>query len=250
MASLGQKLADARKRKGISIPDAHESTKIRGDYLEKFENDDFNIKLPRVYLRGFLKNYASYLSLDPEGIAADFDALHADDPKIPRKTFGTINVDSPTEETLSQDPSSPVPPPTFPWIKVGVILGGLLASTIILVLLVKSLSGGGEPLPAADENEIVVETPPLDKDHELRLIATGPIKLLFVKPNSKDQTSQTFRNLKEGDVEKITLTGKPSFSGGASSIENLTIEVDGRSFHVPGAGAVIFSWPQKPSAKD
>ena len=41
MASLGQKLAEARNRKGISIREASDSTKIRGDYLTKFENDDF-----------------------------------------------------------------------------------------------------------------------------------------------------------------------------------------------------------------
>ena len=248
MASLGQKLADARKRKGISIPDAHESTKIRGDYLEKFENDDFNIKLPRVYLRGFLKNYASYLGLDPEGIATDFDAIH-EDPKVSgNKTFGTIIVDSTREEAPSQDHPPAGQGPSFPWLKVGLILGGLLASTIILVLLVKSLSGGGEASPVEDKNETVVE--PIDKDYELKLIATGPIKLLFIKTNSKDQISKTFRNMKNGDEEEITLTGKPSFSGGASSIENLTIEVDGRPFHVSGTGAVTFSWPPKPSPKE
>ena len=40
---LGQKLEDARNRKGISIREATESTKIRSDYLSSFEAGDFNI---------------------------------------------------------------------------------------------------------------------------------------------------------------------------------------------------------------
>ncbi|MFP6901956.1 MAG: helix-turn-helix domain-containing protein [Opitutales bacterium] len=242
MASLGQKLADARKRKGISIPDAHEGTKIRGDYLEKFENDDFTVKLPRVYLRGFLKNYAAYLDLDPEGIAADFDAIQPDDPKGPRKTFGTISVDSPTEATPLQDLSQPVPEANFPWAKVSLILGGLLASTVILVLLVKALSSDGDEPKKPIEKQPVAEQ---SQSHVLKLIATGPIKLLVVKPDSKDQASQTFRNLKEGDEKEITLTGGPSFTAGASSIENLTFEIDGKQFGFQGTGARLIRWPPK-----
>ena len=45
---LGQKLEEARNRKGISIREATESTKIRSDYLSSFESGDFNINLPEV----------------------------------------------------------------------------------------------------------------------------------------------------------------------------------------------------------
>jgi len=36
--AIGQKLEEARNRKGISIREASESTKIRGDYLSAFES--------------------------------------------------------------------------------------------------------------------------------------------------------------------------------------------------------------------
>ena len=36
--AVGQKLEEARNRKGISIREAEESTKIRGDYLSAFES--------------------------------------------------------------------------------------------------------------------------------------------------------------------------------------------------------------------
>ena len=45
MASIGQKLEEARNRKGISIREAEEATKIRGHFLASFEKDDFDVVL-------------------------------------------------------------------------------------------------------------------------------------------------------------------------------------------------------------
>ena len=45
--AIGQKLEEARNRKGISIREAEESTKIRGDYLSAFEANNFRYRPPR-----------------------------------------------------------------------------------------------------------------------------------------------------------------------------------------------------------
>ena len=75
MQTIGERLEEARKRKGISIREAAEATKIRGDYLHKFESNQFDIRLPDIYIRGFLRIYASFLKLPPEKINADYLAL-------------------------------------------------------------------------------------------------------------------------------------------------------------------------------
>jgi Uncharacterized protein conserved in bacteria len=75
MQTIGERLEEARKRKGISIREAAEATKIRGDYLHKFENNQFDIRLPDIYIRGFLRNYANFLKLPGDKIVADFLAL-------------------------------------------------------------------------------------------------------------------------------------------------------------------------------
>ena len=132
MANLGHKLAEARNRKGISVREASDSTKIRGDYLTKFENDDFEMNLPAVYLRGFLTNYARYLNLDPEGILIDFKASQpAGKSGSPTQAIGTITVDAPKEDAAAGDS----PPPlsqidhqnNFPWLKVGLIAASFVA---------------------------------------------------------------------------------------------------------------------------
>ena len=70
---LGQKLEDARNRKGISLLEVTETTKIRGDYLSSFESGNFDIDLPEVYLRGFVRLYSKYLGLDQDAILAELD---------------------------------------------------------------------------------------------------------------------------------------------------------------------------------
>ena len=71
---IGERLEEARKRKGVSIREAAEATKIRGDFLLEMEDNSFDIALPQIYIRGFLKNYARFLKLDPNKILTDYDA--------------------------------------------------------------------------------------------------------------------------------------------------------------------------------
>jgi cytoskeleton protein RodZ len=61
MQTIGERLEEARKRKGVSIREAAETTKIRGDYLQKFEANSFDVDLPPLYVRGFLRSYARFL---------------------------------------------------------------------------------------------------------------------------------------------------------------------------------------------
>src|SRR5450432_604334 len=85
MQTIGERLEEARKRKGISIREAAESTKIRGDYLQKFEANTFAIDLPPLYIKGFLRAYSRYLELDPERQVSDLNALLAKEGKPARR---------------------------------------------------------------------------------------------------------------------------------------------------------------------
>ena len=81
MQTIGERLEEARKRKGLSIREAAESTKIRGDYLQKFEANSFDIDLPPLYIRGCVRTYSRFLELDPERIVSDVDAVLVGDGK-------------------------------------------------------------------------------------------------------------------------------------------------------------------------
>lgn len=73
MATIGQRLSEARKNFGIDIRSAAEATKIRSDFLAALEEDKpERIRLADVYKVGFLRVYAGYLKLDADRIVAEF----------------------------------------------------------------------------------------------------------------------------------------------------------------------------------
>jgi cytoskeletal protein RodZ len=65
---LPDRLAAARERKGVDLHRAERETKIRLRYLSALENGDYRDLPGAVYTKGFLRNYAIYLGLDPEDV--------------------------------------------------------------------------------------------------------------------------------------------------------------------------------------
>lgn len=61
-------LAVARERKGVDLLRAERDTKIRARYLAALERGDYRELPGAVYTKGFLRNYAIYLGLDPEEV--------------------------------------------------------------------------------------------------------------------------------------------------------------------------------------
>ena len=74
MQSIGERLEEARKRKGITVREASEATKIRGEYLNNFEANTFKMNLPDIYVRGFLRSYANYLKVNSDKVITDYNA--------------------------------------------------------------------------------------------------------------------------------------------------------------------------------
>ena len=94
MQTIGERLEEARKRKGISIREAAEATKIRGDYLQKFESNQFDLNLAEIYVRGFLRGYAQFLKLPAEKLVNDLNGLGLGSrPKTPsREMYGRMDL--------------------------------------------------------------------------------------------------------------------------------------------------------------
>ena len=66
--TTGEMLQAAREKKGVDLYRAERDTKIRAKYLAALENSD-PAELPSpVYTKGFLRNYALYLGLDPDEV--------------------------------------------------------------------------------------------------------------------------------------------------------------------------------------
>src|SRR5690349_17915476 len=74
MSDLAQRIRVAREKLGVSIEEAERATKIRRRYIEAIEAGDFDRLPDGPPSRGFIKNYARYLGLDPDQSLNDFEA--------------------------------------------------------------------------------------------------------------------------------------------------------------------------------
>lgn len=95
---LGEWLKNRREELDISLEQAEEQTRIRARYLEALEAEDFESLPDLVVGRGFLRNYATYLELDPEEVASRY----------------TESIAPPEPEPLPADESSPFEGPFRP----------------------------------------------------------------------------------------------------------------------------------------
>lgn len=66
MGDLGNLLRRTREAKGLTLAQVEESTRIRIKYIEALEAEEYD-QLPHgIYVKGFLKTYASFLGLDAD----------------------------------------------------------------------------------------------------------------------------------------------------------------------------------------
>lgn len=121
----GRILAQARKEKGLSVADVARSLRLSVRQIEAIDADDFD-KLPgKTFLRGFIRNYAKLLQIDPEPLlqgrlaAAPQQRFQAQTISVPP---GRVEYSPPRgQRTFSTDPARP-------WLKY------LLTILIVLVL--------------------------------------------------------------------------------------------------------------------
>jgi len=66
MESYGELLRTAREAKNGNLETIAREISIEKRYLEGLENEDSSVFPGQPYLRGFLRNYATYLELDPD----------------------------------------------------------------------------------------------------------------------------------------------------------------------------------------
>lgn len=70
MPDLGEEFRRAREARGLSISDVADRLHIRGVYLSAIEDENWTAIGAPVYVRGFMRTYARFLGLDPEGTVA------------------------------------------------------------------------------------------------------------------------------------------------------------------------------------
>ena len=69
---IGATLREARNRRKVGLSEVEAATRIRIRYLQAIESEEWGVLPGDVYVRSFIRTYASYLGLDGERLAEDY----------------------------------------------------------------------------------------------------------------------------------------------------------------------------------
>jgi len=235
MQTIGERLEEARKRKGVSIREAAETTKIRGDYLQKFEANSFDVDLPPLYVRGFLRSYARFLDIDPERIVNDFDALGGRERKPARRetreVFGRVDFNEPAAKAETGEApanSGRSAQEQAVMLKFALLGGGALVAIIVIILLINVLFTR-TPAKSAATPQGPTATVQAEAAQTLTLTAVEATRVKVVQ----DLDGAVLFNgaLARGETKPIKKQGKLLITVEAG--KNLRMEVNGRNYPVP-----------------
>lgn len=178
--TLGQRLRKAREAKQLSLAAVEEATRIRRQYLEALEADQYDALPGTVFLRGFVRNYALFLGLDPEELLALL-------PTSPAQAATEVARRSPPrgDYPLMDVPLQPIPS----WFSVDMVVGILLIVTLVAfvgwVVYRQYLGPYMQARPAPTATSTVTET----ATSLPTPLATAPLALATEQPTPTPEAS-------------------------------------------------------------
>ena len=94
---VGPALKKVRTQRGLTLDEAARDTRIRREFLDAIEREDFEQLLGDVHVRGCLRTYASYLRLSPDKVVAAYqpEGLEPIPTPIPGSTPREPALDAP-----------------------------------------------------------------------------------------------------------------------------------------------------------
>lgn len=150
--TVGARLAAARLARGLSLDEVRAGTKVKIFHLEAIEAGDRESLPATPFAAGFVKAYAQFLALDPDGYArafrAETDPAPADAPS------------GPTAAPAATAAAGPGPEKLVAYIGIGAILVAVLWITVLAIAPHKEYAAPVDSrAPAA---QAVPVAPPLD----------------------------------------------------------------------------------------
>jgi hypothetical protein len=220
---IGPALRKARLHRGKSLEEASRETRIGPHYLQALEREEFDALLGEVYVRGFLRTYATYLGLNPDRVLAVYSRSAAGPSPFP--------------------PAPPVPASRLPVQDghpslrsrlslrlvgvVGVVILGLLA--VGLGLFSRSgVAPGSAPLPSEPPS---VEA--LAPTVTVAVEALEPVELVV----GLDGVESTY-SLREGEARSFEAADEVSIR--LERGETVRLTVNGHPVGIPGEDGAPF----------
>jgi len=77
----GESLRCEREQQGLSVELASSQSRIKPSVIEAIESGETG-KIPSVYLRGYIRNYARFLGVDTQSLEAQIDLVRGAEPEV------------------------------------------------------------------------------------------------------------------------------------------------------------------------
>lgn len=136
---IGERLRRKRETLGMRLEDVAKQLRVDARHLDALERDDTDVMPSAVFAKGYLRNYARLLELDPDPLVAAFDAA--------------VGLQPPPLARFSRVSTGPRWMGEFPWERV-VLLGGLVVIALGLAWIGNTVYGLFKS--AAEENSLVL----------------------------------------------------------------------------------------------
>jgi transcriptional regulator with XRE-family HTH domain len=211
METLGARLRAAREEKELTIEEVAEATRIPRNYVEALEGETLDAFTSDLHARGFLRNYALFLDLDPEEIAGLYERIGGN-PRVKQKTPVAVAPVDPGRASRS----------TF---ATDALLG--LAALALLALAVFSVYQRqnmveATPTPGPPPTPTVTPLPVIEGTSY-----TIDVRLNYGEHKLDVQQRIDYTNVTSQTLSDIMLNVHPNHSRGTFDLHDLRADLDG-----------------------
>lgn len=178
MDSVFQELKHAREARRLSIDDVSDATLINAKFLEAIEQGNTNV-LPQTYVRAFIREYASFVGLDPIALMGRYDQANvAQTTPVAKEELPAVEpVPSTPEKREPEEPPKQAPTSLTP-----VVAKFALPGIVILTLAVALWNVTRTKPPVVKEIPVETMTMPSEPDSGTR--ATALPQVAPTRPDS------------------------------------------------------------------
>lgn len=239
-STIGERLRSARESIPASIYQASRETKIRPDFIELMERDNFRFMSGSTYIKGLLRSYARYLGMRENEVLGEFDRVYGDRP-------------GPSVAQLFKEPASKPKIKKPRWV-IAAVLAASTLMVLSLIGLVQPSSPDVAPPPRPEEVAVITPSPPSSPDQvaalppqyegvQLTISVVGKRCWLRVEADGNANAPVFQGTLFEGATQ--TFQGNDQLKVTFGDIGAVRVMVNGRDLDIQGesgqVGTFIFT---------
>ncbi len=215
---LGPALRKARRARGLTVDEASRDTRIRAEFIEALEDEDYERLLGDVHVRGCLRSYATYLGVPADRVIEVYDRRVDEPPATPPAPKAPVGADMNVRRRRDDHR-----------------LVGMVAAVVLVLAAAFGILSAREPAPtpAVPPSKAPAVAAPAPRAIEVTVLARMPVAVTV----RLDEGAPRTYHLQEGEGRSFEAERwiKVRLSRGASA----NVTVAGRDLGFPGV-------PRKP----